>query len=278
MWIKRQRLASFVFFLATPLWMAATPPAMAEDSAFSLPPLPTVPVPATPASAPATSDKSGTANNTQAAAASADTTTKTDAKTEPGKSDTAVTKPGLAPLPVNLPFLANLPTPKPESTERKTAETVAQKNAEAATKPPPLVPLPDPTLGAIATPEAPTEATQIKIVRAKPTAKSWETKLAPTERVPETHFNYRREQLPGAIYRDAYGRNNQHLPVRLTRANYASLLFYHVSRNEVEPTRALLNAGVSLKETTAYGETPLALARRIGAVEVAQLLEARGAQ
>jgi hypothetical protein len=117
----------------------------------------------------------------------------------------------------------------------------------------------------------------VNVVREKAPPKTWETKLAPAIIPLETNFNYKRALLPSAIYRTDYDKNNKHLPRRITRDDYASLLFTSVAKNDLTTTRALLNAGVSLKATNPYGETPLELARRMGAEQVAQLLMARGA-
>lgn len=121
------------------------------------------------------------------------------------------------------------------------------------------------------------EAPVVNVVREKAPPKTWETKLAPAIIPLETNFNYKRALLPSAIYRTDYDKNNNHLPRRITRDDYASLLFTSVAKNDLTTTRALLNAGVSLKATNPYGETPLELARRLGAEQVAQLLMARGA-
>lgn len=82
--------------------------------------------------------------------------------------------------------------------------------------------------------------------------------------------------LPDAIYRTEYDHDNRHLPRRMTRDEYANLLFNSIARNDVETTRALLNEGTVSRVVTAFGETPLQYARRTGATEVAALLAARG--
>jgi hypothetical protein len=125
--------------------------------------------------------------------------------------------------------------------------------------------------------DAESEMPAIKVVREKAPPKTWETTLAPSIIPAQTKFNYKRALLPAAIYRADYDKNNRHLPRRVTRDDYTSLLFTSVAKNDLNTTRALLNAGVSLKATNPYGETPLQLARRMGAEQVAQLLIARGA-
>ncbi len=121
------------------------------------------------------------------------------------------------------------------------------------------------------------DAPLVKVVREKVPPKTWETTLAPAIIPTKTNFNYKRALLPNAIYRTDYNKNNRHLPRRVTRDDYARLLFSSVTKNDLTTTRALLNAGVSLKATNMNGETPLQLARRMGAEQVAQLLIARGA-
>jgi hypothetical protein len=119
---------------------------------------------------------------------------------------------------------------------------------------------------------------EIKVTDDAPKGKTWETKLTTTITPPKTKFNFKRAILPEAIYRTDYSRDNSHLPRRMTRDDYANLLFSSVMRNDVEATRALLNAGTGLDVTTDAGETPLAVAKRTGAMDVAALLSARGAR
>lgn len=112
----------------------------------------------------------------------------------------------------------------------------------------------------------------------KPTKKSWETVLAPSIIPPVTNFHYKRELLPSQIYDTYYSKQNDHLPHRLTREDYEQQLFSSVARNDVETTRALLNAGTGINALTADGQTPLMLAERMGAADVAALIAARGGQ
>lgn len=118
----------------------------------------------------------------------------------------------------------------------------------------------------------------IKVVREEEPPKSWQTKLIPQVIPPKTKFNYKRQILPPRINRMEYSKLNRHLPRRMTRDDYAALLFTNVAKNDLEGTRALLNAGTSLYAINGYGETPLQFARRVGASNVAALLVARGAQ
>lgn len=110
----------------------------------------------------------------------------------------------------------------------------------------------------------------------KPKEKTWLTKLAPSVIPPETRFNYRRDLLPAPIYRTGYDERNQHLPRAVTRQDYENLLFASAARNDVETTRALLNAGTNINVVASNGETPLMAARRSGAQATAALLFARG--
>jgi hypothetical protein len=110
-----------------------------------------------------------------------------------------------------------------------------------------------------------------------PNKKTWLSKLAPSVIPPKTNFNYKRELLPAAIYRNGYDRDNSHLPVRLTREDYQRMLVASAARNDINATRALLNAGTDIN-TTIAGPTPLIAARRAGAVDTANLLLARGAR
>jgi hypothetical protein len=61
------------------------------------------------------------------------------------------------------------------------------------------------------------------------------------------------------------------LPIAIHRDDYANLLFESVVRNDVQTTRALLNAGTPVNIVATNGETPLATARRAGATATAQL-------
>lgn len=119
---------------------------------------------------------------------------------------------------------------------------------------------------------------QVDQVKPKPKVKTWLGKLAPTVIPPKTNFNYKRAVLPEVIYTTEYSPDNQHLPLRVTRDDYENLLFASVTQNDIETTRALLNAGTGIQVTNEAGETPLAVAERAGAVDVAALLVARGAK
>lgn len=196
--------------------------------------------------------------------------------------------------------LADLPPPLPESSD--IVKEMNLPTAPAATEPatdrglatvdamPALaLPVPPPSNGdAILppTPSLPKSATSVTaplippvaVVEEKPKIITWQTKLAPTVVIPQTNFNYRRQILPPTISRVSYDRENQHLPPAVMREDYAGLLFLSVSRNDVETTRTILNAGNYLNATNQSGETPLALANRVGARNVAALLVARGAR
>ena len=127
-------------------------------------------------------------------------------------------------------------------------------------------------------PVAPTSLPEIHVERQQHKVQTWQTTLAPSYRQPSTaDYHYRRVQLPANIYASQYDTANSHLPARETREEYEALLFSMVAKNDINATRALLNAGTGLEATNSYGETPLMVAKRTGATEVAQLLTARGA-
>lgn len=112
----------------------------------------------------------------------------------------------------------------------------------------------------------------------KATSITWGTRLAPSVIPKKTDFKYKRDLLSKIIYRTEYDKNNRHLPSRITRDDYSNLLFNSIAKNDINATRALLNAGVSVDSTNPYGETPLMLAERLQATQVAALLVARGAK
>jgi hypothetical protein len=140
--------------------------------------------------------------------------------------------------------------------------------------------LPLPNGGAVENGVAAVSLPEVHVDQEKPKPKilSWQTKLAPAIVAPKTNFIYKREVLPEAIYRESYDRENSHLPNRVTRKDYENLLFASVAQNDINTTRALLNAGTGIEATNEAGETPLAIAKRSGAMDVAALLTARGAR
>ncbi len=146
----------------------------------------------------------------------------------------------------------------------------------------PLPPVADtpiaPPTASIAPPTPTLALPPVKVADTKPKVKTWETKLAPTVFPPKMDFNYRRQVLPPTISATRYDRNNQHLPLAVTREDYAGLLFLSVRNNDVESARTILNAGNYLNAVNTAGETPLIVANRVGAKNVAALLVARGAR
>ncbi len=112
----------------------------------------------------------------------------------------------------------------------------------------------------------------IDVPASAPATRSWMTKLAPAVIPPKGNFNYKRQVLPGAVYRTAYDRDNQHLPAAVTRDDYVRLLYARVAANDVDATRALLNSGLEANKNHA-----LAVARQYGAHDTERLLLARGA-
>lgn len=178
-----------------------------------------------------------------------------------------------------------LPPPPPEisETNRGTEATAVAQTAPL----PPIAALPEVNVPTTVTPpEVPDVALpapgmkflfpKIKVVQEKAPLKTWETTLAPAIMPVSTRFNYKRQVLPETIYRRDYGYDNRHLPHRVTRGDYEGLLFTSIARRDMDATRALLNAGTDINATNAYGETPRAFAERIGAMDVAAMLTARG--
>jgi hypothetical protein len=175
----------------------------------------------------------------------------------------------------------------PVDPEGAMADSANSKASDSSSLPPqglPNLPLPNSIAmpdASITPPSLPTAAVslpEINVEKAKPKVATWQTKLAPSIIPPQTNFNYKRVQLPDSIYATQYDRDNSHLPIRVTREDYEALLFTMVAKNDIDATRALLNAGTGLEVTNSYGETPLTVARRSGATEVAELLVARGAK
>lgn len=111
---------------------------------------------------------------------------------------------------------------------------------------------------------------------AKPEIKSWQYKLAPSYKPKTTKFNYKRVVLSPEIYRSQYNADNRHLPIRQTDELRQYWFAQAVMRNHVDGVRAFLNAGLSPRMTTSDGSTMVQLALRFGAMDVANLLIARG--
>lgn len=183
-------------------------------------------------------------------------------------------------------------TPQPVVTAPVTTEQAATDSATSAAPAMPggLTLPPPPTLAGATTPALPViPATTLPeidsassgskdTVAEAPKVKTWQTTLKPTSFAYNTKFNYRRAMLPSTIYRASYNRDNSHLPVRVTREDYTYMLFERAALNDINGTRALLNAGTNINATNSRGETPLQVARRFGAVDTANLLMARGAR
>ncbi len=140
------------------------------------------------------------------------------------------------------------------------------------------LPMPPQGITTIETVLPATALPDIDVASAAPAHKSWQTRLSPTSKAYSTKFNYRRVQLPGSIFQAQYDRENRHLPTRITREDYVNLLFENAARNNIDGTRALINAGADMNALNARGETPLSVARRFGALDTAALLQARGAR
>ncbi len=196
---------------------------------------------------------------------------------------------------VEIPPPANPGTDKTVDPEAAMANSVSSSLGAAGSRPPLGMPdLPSPTTPAYQAPTMPDIAIippalptnvlaaaplpEISVTRVKPKVQTWMTKLAPAIIPPRTNFIYRRVLLPEEIYATRYeNKENRHLPFRETREDYEALLFSAVQNNDIDATRALLNVGTGLEITNGFGETPLMVAKRSGAMDVAQLLVARGA-
>ena len=280
--------------------------AQAQPADFSLPPLPGLP-PIANASSPAAAPVPDTVLPPNAGA-------KPTADSQP-KVDGEDAIPELATLPVpSTPPPPGLPAndPSATSTEPATnadAETAAEPEAVAegtdkvpgegsppgatpalpafdlALPPvPPTLPTDTATVPAATTPAL--TATSIPEIAVEAPGKpmlpklggvTWKTTLAPAIVPPRTNFNYRRQILPDVIYQPEYGRENQHLPTRVTREDYARLLTERVAANDLDGTRALLNTGLPVTTTDPSGRNLLAIARHAGARDTERLLLARGA-
>ena len=178
------------------------------------------------------------------------------------------------------PKVPDLPPATPESSDKSAAITPPA---------PPTIALPAPTLpepsgmfgnkSAAATsdkPQTPNSVADKDPLADKSKQHTWGTKLAPSHLPPKTKFTYRRVVEPETIYSRDYAEYNKHLPTQVTRQDYENMLFASVMNNDVEATRALLNAGADINSVAENGETPLSAARRAGATATTQLLLARG--
>jgi len=266
-------------------------PVHAQTPSFSppaLPPLPGFPSVTAP-SAPA--PKTNTASTMPAATSPLPPDLEALAKKkETEKEAAAKPKNLLADLPPPVPESSELAVVKPDAAPKAPALPTAKMETNVATPvaalaPPDglVLPLPElpgagakapalvlPLPPALAPLEADLPAVEAKT--AVPKLKSWQTVLAPAVVPMETRFNYRRQILPPTISRTRYSRDNGHLPRAVMREDYAELLVNRAAVDDLEATRALLNAGADSKEAA------LAAARISGATRTEQLLLARGAR
>lgn len=206
-----------------------------------------------------------------------------NAPTTTATETTPTTTAGVTPAP--------LPPVASEGTDMVAGESTPDAPASAA--PPINVSAPPMSLPGLSFPTAPpsgstqTASTQSPMTTslpevsvdapAAPRARTWKTTLAPAVIPPKTNFNYRRQILPDAIYRKQYDRENAHLPLQVTREDYAQLLIQRVAANDINGTRALLNEGLSVNTTDGSGQSLLGVARSSGARDTERLLIARGA-
>ena len=275
---KRALAVLLLSCVAGSAWSATS--ASAPLVPLALPALPSVPMPKTPASPGAASPQdvanvlAGLPNAEKPNAAPPAKKDNFSSSMKPSGQDSAANP------------LADLPPPPPESSETTApaatnlaaAPAVPNILGDAATPPPMNFDLPLPPAASFsgATSSNAVALPEINVEAEKPKVKTWQTVLAPTVKPPETHSNYRRTLLPSTIYRASYNAANKHLPKLTTRQDYENLLFTSASKNDVETTRALLNAGTNINVLASNGETPLAAARRSGAMAVTELLMARG--
>ncbi len=196
----------------------------------------------------------------------------------PESSDKATARPTVTTLPAIVADKVGAPPPLNLAGTSTTALPSLQPTATptpTSNQPPPMLLPPPSKPKKIA--NKPADATAVAAA-GETGVKTWQTKLKPTSEAWHTTFNYRRVLLPAEIYRTSYDGNNSGLPVRTTREDYVRLLFAAATRNDINGTRALLNAGTDINATDGYGITPLAAARQAGAYDTAALLMARGAR
>lgn len=108
--------------------------------------------------------------------------------------------------------------------------------------------------------------------------KTWSRPLKPVITSRNIAFNYKNQILPAPLSMPSYNQDNQHLPIALYREDYDRLLLEAVITNDLNGTRALLDAGSNPNLVTAQGETLMMLATRAGANDTVRLLMARGAR
>jgi hypothetical protein len=107
-------------------------------------------------------------------------------------------------------------------------------------------------------------------------SKSWEVALAPSIKPKTTKFDYRHagNTLPYDMYR---GPGNSHLPPRMNDTRVQAEYFYVIAQNNINATRAFIDAGQSIEAPNTQGDTPLIVALQFGALDVARLLVVHGA-
>ena len=259
-----------------PVTQPSAPPAFPELAGLP----PAIPVKTDTATTPPATTDATTAPTTDTAAT--DTTTPAPAsdvtvgptQRVPSTDSAAVTPspPGLPslPLPPNLPAMGAPIGPTTKTTTATATSTPAAPTSIFATAPKVQRGWLGQTMsgGPDATAAAPVDV---------PNQHTWYTRLAPAIVPPKTSFNYRRQVLPDAIYKKQYDRDNDHLPVAVTREDYTRLLFERVAANDIDATRALLNTGLPVTLRDGSGQSLLGIARQYNARDTANLLIARGA-
>lgn len=134
---------------------------------------------------------------------------------------------------------------KPEEQDKKEEPAVAKE--EAAEKPP-----------------------EPAAIKKPPAAKN------PNAAISQQPFSYKSPRLPPAIYRDAYGKQNEHLPRAVYEEDYDAQAFAAVERDDVTVLRAFLETGRSPEMETPQGEPLLLYAVRQRALSAVRLLLGRG--
>lgn len=253
--------------------LGGTPPPLPSGSSIPLPPaFPTngaAPLP------PATPGISGETPQARAAIERSIAELPTDGPQVLPLDD--ATEPAPAPTAPPKEIVRNLPPPLPANTNITSGRSNLPPPLPIALpspsgRPPPLS-FPSPLDSAN---NAPTN-TGFGFAAPRAPLKSWQVKLAPSVKVKKTTFDYKRVRMPNAVYRTQYTHDNRHLPIRQTEVGYDQHYLHAIARNDIDATRAFLNAGRSVNMQNARGDNALIIAMQFGAFDVARLLIARGA-
>lgn len=94
---------------------------------------------------------------------------------------------------------------------------------------------------------------------------------------PLNSFNYKTQYLPWKIYNKNYSKQNIHLPKAVTMEDYDMMLANAVARNDINSTRALVEAGHSVQNVAGNGDPLVVVAARHNATTVLRYLLSKGA-